>query len=192
MKTGFSLLCFFAPVALVAVGCNSPGMSKANDPSKEAKKAVVGQTETTSASVPLKELEGPGLQTAGLSVSETIAKACAIAPRADGKTNPSFDYDSAALAEEDRRLLAQVAKCLTEGALKGRGVTLIGRADPRGEPEYNFTLGGSRADTVHRYMVDLGVGRDRLVATSRGELDAVGKDEAGWAKDRRVDVELTK
>lgn len=190
MKIGFFLL---GSLALVAIGCNSPGMSKkAQDPSKEAKKGAVGQTETTSANLPVKDLEGPGLQTAGLSISETISKACGITPRVDGKTSPNFDYDSAALAEDDRRMLAQVAKCLTEGALKGRGVTLIGRADPRGEPEYNFTLGGSRADTVHRYMVDLGVGRDRLVATSRGELDATGKDETGWAKDRRVDVELTK
>ncbi|MBS2013370.1 MAG: OmpA family protein [Deltaproteobacteria bacterium] len=192
MKNGFFLV-FLASSAALAVGCNSPGMSsRAKDPGAAAKKAAVGQTETTSAAVPLKELEGPGLQTANLSISETITKTCGIAPRADGKTSPSFEYDSAALGEDDRRLLAEVAKCLTEGPLRGKGVTLVGRADPRGEPEYNFTLGGSRADTVHRYLVDLGVGRDRLVATSRGELDATGKDEAGWAKDRRVDVELTK
>lgn len=192
MKIGFFSLPLLS-LFLAAAGCNSPGMShRVNDASKEAKKAAVGQTETTSAALPLKELEGPGTQTAGLSVSETITKACGIAPRADGKTSPSFDYDSAALGPEDRKLLAEVAKCLTEGALRGRSVTLIGRADPRGEPEYNFTLGGSRADTVHRYMVDLGVGREHLLATSRGELDATGKDEAGWAQDRRVDVQLTK
>jgi peptidoglycan-associated lipoprotein len=192
MKIGFFSFPLLA-VSLVALGCNSPGMTpRAKDASKEAKKAPVGQTETTSAMLPLKELEGPGTQTAGLSVSETITKACGIAPRADGKTTPNFEYDSAALGQEDRKLLGEVARCLSEGALRGRSVTLIGRADPRGEPEYNFTLGGSRADTVHRYMVDLGVGREHLVATSRGELDATGKDEAGWAHDRRVDVELTK
>jgi peptidoglycan-associated lipoprotein len=136
---------------------------------------------------------GPTVDTVGLSVSNEIAKACGIAVHADGKpVAPSFEYDSAALAEEDRVLLAQVAKCLTEGALKGRHVTLIGRADQRGEPEYNMTLGGSRADTVKRYMVDLGVGRDAMLATSRGEMDATGTNEASWAHDRRVDVELAK
>jgi peptidoglycan-associated lipoprotein len=189
MKTGFCLL-----LVLLAAGCDSPGLSKrAKSPTAPAKQAV-GQTETTGAAVPLGEGEGgPAVQTVGLSVSDGIVKACGIRPRAENKgMSTSFEYDSAALAEEDRKLLAEVAKCLTEGALRGRSVSLVGRADPRGEPEYNMTLGESRADTVRRYMIDLGVGRDRLMATSRGELDATGKDEAGWAQDRRVDVELAK
>jgi peptidoglycan-associated lipoprotein len=133
----------------------------------------------------------PAVFTPGLTVSDLIAQACGIAPRAAGKSvTPSFDYDSAALPEADRQMLAEVAKCLTDGALKGKAVALIGRADARGEPEYNMTLGGSRADAVHRYLVDLGVGKDRMRATSRGELDASGTNEEGWANDRRVDIEL--
>lgn len=178
----------------VAAGCDSPGFTrKAKAPTAPGQPA--GQTTTTSAPLPSKDgmTTGPTVDTAGLSVSNEIAKACGIAVKADGKqVAPSFEYDSAALAEEDRVLLAQVAKCLTEGALKGRHVTLIGRADQRGEPEYNMTLGGSRADTVKRYMVDLGVGRDVMLATSRGEMDATGKTEAEMAHDRRVDVELVK
>ena len=53
-----------------------------------------------------------------------------------------------------------------------------------------MTLGESRASSVHRYMVDLGVGKERMTATSRGEMDATGTDEEGWRKDRRVDIEL--
>lgn len=102
----------------------------------------------------------------------------------------SFDFDSTALQEEDRQLLAQVAKCLTDGALRGKNVSLVGRADARGESEYNMTLGESRAFSVHRYMIDLGVGKERMKATSRGEMDATGTDEEGWRKDRRVDIEL--
>lgn len=180
-------------LALVA-GCDSPGLSrKAKAPSSGPQQA--GQTTTTGAPLPSKDgmAAGPTVDTVGLSVSNEIAKACGIAVKADGKpVAPSFEYDSASLAEEDRMLLAQVARCLTEGALKGRHVTLIGRADQRGEPEYNMTLGGSRADTVKRYMVDLGVGRDAMLATSRGEMDATGTNEATWAHDRRVDVELAK
>jgi peptidoglycan-associated lipoprotein len=182
-------------LALVA-GCDSPGFSrKAKAPTGGAQQAT-GQATTTGAPLPDKEAmgaPGPTVDTVWLSVSSEIARACGIATRADGKqVAPSFEYDSAALAEEDRVLLAQVAKCLTEGALKGRHVTLIGRADQRGEPEYNMTLGGSRADTVKRYMVDLGVGRDAMLGTSRGEMDATGKTEAEMAHDRRVDVELVK
>jgi peptidoglycan-associated lipoprotein len=175
----------------VVAGCDSPGLTsrKAKSPVAPTQMAT-GQTTTTGA--PLAHPEGavgPTVDTVGLSVSSAIAKACGIATRAEAVA-PSFEYDSAALAEEDRTVLAQVARCLTEGALKGRNVTLVGRADPRGEPEYNLTLGGSRSDTVKRYMVDLGVGRDRMTGTSRGEMDATGTSEQGWAHDRRVDIQL--
>ncbi|MEA2753362.1 MAG: peptidoglycan-associated lipoprotein [Myxococcales bacterium] len=184
-------------LALVA-GCDSPGLSrKAKAPVAPGPAPAIGQTMTTSGPLPDKDgrttSPGPTVDTVGLSVSNAIAKACGIggSGRADGQpVAPSFEYDSAALAEEDRVLLGQVAKCLTEGALKGRNVNLVGRADPRGEPEYNMTLGGSRADTVKRYMVDLGVGREHMLGTSRGEMDATGTNEPGWAHDRRVDVEL--
>jgi peptidoglycan-associated lipoprotein len=101
-----------------------------------------------------------------------------------------FDYNSAALAAEDRVILAKVAKCFSEGPLRGQGVALTGRADPRGEEEYNMALGESRADSVRRYLDDMGVAPQHVDATSRGKLDASGKDEEGWAKDRRVDIEL--
>jgi peptidoglycan-associated lipoprotein len=173
-------------------GCDAPGFtSKAKSPSASAPPPVTGQATTTSAGMAGQGANGeqsPFVFTPGLSVSDRIAQACGIAPRA--QVAPSFDYDSAALADADRQLLGDVAKCLTEGALKGKAVTLIGRADARGEPEYNMTLGESRANTVHRYMVDLGVGKDRMRTTSRGEMDASGTNEDGWAKDRRVDIEL--
>jgi peptidoglycan-associated lipoprotein len=155
-------------------------------------KEAVGQTTTTNAPMTIDPAsQGPGVQTSGLSVSDAITRACGIPARPDGKSAAaSFEFDSSALGQDDRDMLALVAKCMTDGALRGRRVTLIGRADPRGEEEYNMTLGGSRADAVHRYMVDLGVGRERMSATSRGELDATGKDETGWAKDRRVDIIL--
>jgi len=188
-------LCAIAALTLALVaGCDAPGFTrKAKAPAAPGGQQAVGQTTTTGAPLAAGDVRsmGPTVDTVGLSVSNAIAKACGIAVRADGKSvAPSFEYDSAALVEEDRVLLAQVARCLTEGALRGRSVTLIGRADSRGEGEYNMTLGGSRADTVRRYMVDLGVGRERAISTSRGELDATGTSETGWAHDRRVDVEL--
>jgi peptidoglycan-associated lipoprotein len=182
--------------ALALVGCDAPGFtSKAKSPSQLAKQPV-GQTTTTSAG-PIKQwtdgdtTQKPAVHTPGLSVSDVIAQACGIAPRAaDKNVAPTFEYDSAALGEADREMLAEVARCLTTGALRGKAVSLVGRADARGEPEYNMTLGESRANTVHRYLVDLGVGRDRMRVTSRGEMDATGTDEEGWARDRRVDIEL--
>lgn len=177
---------------LLASGCDAPGVSRKAKAPVAPPQQGIGQATTTGAPFPgdVRSM-GPAVETVGLSVSNAIAKACGIAPTGDGKAvAPNFEFDSAALAPDDRVLLAKVARCLSEGALRGRNVMLIGRADPRGENEYNMMLGGSRADTVHRYMVDLGVGRERMHTTSRGEMDATGKDEAGWAHDRRVDVEL--
>jgi hypothetical protein len=83
-----------------------------------------------------------------------------------------------------------VAKCVTTGALKGRTLHLVGRADPRGTVEYNFVLGESRADSVSSYLEGLGVDSSRITSTSRGKLDATGTDEPTWQLDRRVDVDL--
>lgn len=177
-------------------GCDAPGFTSKTKSAADAAKpganlSAPGQTTTTAAPLPgggAGDAQSPFIYTAGLSVSDRIAQACGLAPRTP--VMPSFDYDSAALADSDRQILGDVAKCLTEGALKGKSVTLIGRADARGEPEYNMTLGESRANTVNRYLVDLGVGKDRMRTTSRGEMDATGTNEDGWANDRRVDIEL--
>jgi len=40
--------------------------------------------------------------------------------------------------------------------------------------------------------VRLGVGAPQLAVTTRGALDATGSDEAGYAHDRRVDLQLAK
>ncbi len=128
-----------------------------------------------------------GVETNGLHVSDAIARACGL-PRTESA--PRFDFDSTTIAPEDRDLLAAIARCVVDGALRGQSLALVGRADPRGEDEYNMSLGESRADTVQRYLHDLGVRPDHVRATSRGKMDAKGTDEASWAVDRRVDIEL--
>ena len=72
--------------------------------------------------------------------------------------------------------------------MKGRSLKLVGRADPRGTPAYNLTLGQARADSVQKYLTDKSVTLGNAQSTSRGAMDATGTDEAGWTHDRRVDV----
>ncbi|HEX7452312.1 MAG TPA: OmpA family protein, partial [Polyangiaceae bacterium] len=78
------------------------------------------------------------------------------------------------------------------GPLKGRELRLVGHADPRGEEEYNMVLGGRRADNVKSAIAAEGLAATKIATTSRGKLDAIGTEEASWAKDRRVDVVLGK
>ena len=126
-----------------------------------------------------------------VNVDDDIIKACNLKFE-NIEDAPKFDYDSESLTPGEKNVLEAIAKCLTVGPLKGKAVDLVGRADPRGETEYNMTLGAKRARSVHTFLGGLGVPADKLRDTSRGELDAKGTDEDGWRKDRRVDVRLAK
>jgi peptidoglycan-associated lipoprotein len=118
-------------------------------------------------------------------ISDEIRKACGISD-----ADAYFDFDSARLKSRNYPVLEKLAKCFASGPLKGRHMRLVGHADPRGEPEYNLVLGGHRADGVKRFLVKEGLSATQATASSRGEMDATGTDEATWAKDRRVDVML--
>lgn len=124
-----------------------------------------------------------------VNVDDSIIKACDL-KFTNIEEAPKFDYDSESLTDGEKAVLEAIAKCLSTGPLKGRSVDLVGRADPRGETEYNMTLGAKRARAVHGFLSNLGVANEKLHDTSRGELDASGKDEEGWRRDRRVDVKL--
>lgn len=123
-----------------------------------------------------------------LAVSADLAAVCSL-KRSDS-VPPTFDYDKAELSPEDREVLQQIATCLTQGAAKGKTLTMTGRADPRGTEEYNMGLGAQRARAVSVYLQRLGVPEPQLAETTRGSIDATGTDEATWRKDRRVDLDL--
>jgi len=125
----------------------------------------------------------------GLAVSSDIAAACGLKITSSAAT-PKFDYDKDELTPDDRAVLDQIATCLTTGALKGKAVALIGRADPRGTEEYNLGLGSRRAHSVSQYLGRLGVGEPQMAVTTRGALEATGTDDATWKQDRRVDIQL--
>lgn len=130
-----------------------------------------------------------GMMAGNVRLDDDLAKLCNVT-FGNADRAPKFDYDEAALLPQDRDVLEQVAKCVTTGPLKGRKLGLVGRADPRGETEYNMVLGDHRADAVHIYLARLGVAQGAMSKTSRGELDAEGKDDDTWARDRRVDIRL--
>jgi peptidoglycan-associated lipoprotein len=160
------------PVVILA-GCG-------DNPAVRAKEPAAAQTATTG-----REMK----RSANVGVSDDIVRACSITFGNVDKA-PKFDFDRSELPAADRDVLAQISRCVTTGPLRGRSLRLVGRTDPRGEPEYNMTLGSHRADAVRRYLDNLGVDDKRLSETSRGELDATGRDENGWQKDRRVDITL--
>ena len=173
-----------ATAALIgAVGCSKDKKVEKPTTPTEAPVAAKPASNQQLEQLPGNEQVSPTLNLAG-----DIVKLCGI--KAAATANPTFDYDKEDLSPEDRTVLDQLAACLTTGALKGKALNLIGRADPRGTEEYNLGLGSRRAGSVSTYLVRLGVSEPQLAVNTRGSLDATGTDESGWSKDRRVDITL--
>jgi peptidoglycan-associated lipoprotein len=124
-----------------------------------------------------------------IGVSDDLATACSI-DFGNVDRAPRFAFDDTKIEPQDARVLDQIAKCVTSGPMKGRAIRLVGRADPRGETEYDMALGEHRAGSVRVYLLGLGVSKAKVVETSRGKLDATGTDEVSWQRDRRVDIVL--
>jgi peptidoglycan-associated lipoprotein len=174
MRTSSAVVC----ALLVASSFVCTACGKESKPAQSAHDTP-GIVSTTSAA--------PRTAPQALSMSDGLRNVCGIE---DTGAAPKFDFDSALLPPSDRSELDQLAACMTTGKLAGKNVVLVGRADPRGEVEYNMNLGASRASAVKDYLGRLGVPPTRFETTSRGALDATGTDEATWATDRRVDLRL--
>jgi peptidoglycan-associated lipoprotein len=179
MKTTTLLL-----VLAAALGC-SPNKPKVAKPTPE-----VTQQPAAKPDQPAPVIEKDTQVSPSIALSGDLATMCDIKTTMTTKTNPQFDYDKDELTSDDRAVLDQLATCLTTGALKGKAVALIGRADPRGTEEYNLGLGSRRASSVSQYLGRLGVTDPQMTVTTRGALEAAGTDEAGWKQDRRVDIQL--
>jgi peptidoglycan-associated lipoprotein len=121
-------------------------------------------------------------------VSDELRRECQL-PNAPTEA-PRFSTGQAALPRVGRSILDDVANCLTDGPLEGRAVLIIGRTDARGLADQNQKLSADRAEAAKNYLRERGVSRDNVRTVARGEHGAQGTDEATWALDRRVDIEL--
>ena len=72
-------------------------------------------------------------------------------------------------------------------------VRIEGNADERGTREYNFALGGRRANSVKEYLVAHGVEPGRIDTVSYGKERPIdpGEGEEAWAKNRNGHTAIT-
>jgi len=98
-----------------------------------------------------------------------------------------FDFDKYVIMPEGREALKRNAEWLQKNA--GAKVVVEGNCDERGTNEYNMALGQRRADAAAKYLVDLGVAKDRVGTVSFGEEKPIctESNEACWSKNRRDD-----
>jgi peptidoglycan-associated lipoprotein len=168
-----------AAAAVCAAGCGS-------DPKPEP---AVATAATAPAVASARAAPPPRPDTASptsgsVHIDDKILRACGSIPTAH------FAFDSSAVQADAAASLDALARCFVSGPLAGRSMRLIGHTDPRGEVEYNLALGQKRAGSVADYLNKRGMEKGHLATSSRGEFDATGTDEEGWARDRKVDVLL--
>ena len=97
-----------------------------------------------------------------------------------------FATDSSDVDAEDQATLrSQVAWLEQYPRVRA---TIEGHADERGTREYNIALGERRANSTKNALAALGVDPGRMTVISYGKErpDAMGSDEAAWAKNRRA------
>src|SRR6266508_2159228 len=75
-------------------------------------------------------------------------------------TDAYFALDSAQIGDDQKAALQKDADWMKRWA--STKVMVEGHADSRGSAEYNLALGERRATAVRTYLVNLGVGTDRI------------------------------
>jgi len=96
-----------------------------------------------------------------------------------------FDFDKSTLSPQTRETLKRHADWLMKN--KNVDIVIEGNCDERGTAEYNLALGERRANEAAKYLVGLGIGKERIKTISYGlekPLDP-GHNEEAWAKNRR-------
>jgi OOP family OmpA-OmpF porin len=100
----------------------------------------------------------------------------------------NFDTDKSTLRPDATPVIAEIAELLQDDpALK---LSIDGHTDSVGTPERNRILSGERAEAVRKALLGKGIAADRLSAQGFGPDKplADNKDEAGRAKNRRVEL----
>lgn len=189
MNQHIRIVCLLAigSVALWSVGCSSKAVRSGGETSRSAS-AATGSTSSYDPSGA--ERLSPGIAmakvdpaTARRQMDELRAEQAATA--AAGLRDVFFGYDSWTINEEGRQALIGNADWLHRHPAVQ--LKLEGHCDERGSSTYNFVLAEKRAKSVRNYLMDLGIGRERLIVVSYGKERPFCKDrsEACYQQNRR-------
>jgi peptidoglycan-associated lipoprotein len=102
---------------------------------------------------------------AGRQMDEIRAEQAASS--AAGLRDVFFGYDSWTISEEGRQALSRDAEWIKSNP--SALIKVEGHCDERGTSAYNLVLGEKRAKAARNYLVELGVGANRLSVVSYGK-----------------------
>ena len=177
------LVCF-----LITMGCSKKAIQQGDvSGAQTAPTASTAGADGSQKVTPVEKPDTKAVQPGEGETKETAPEKTAAvkeAPVADLE-DIHFDFDKSVLRPEDREILKGHAGWLMKNA--DTNVLIEGNCDERGTTEYNLALGERRASEAMKYLVGLGIGKERIAVISYGKerpLDP-GHDEAAWAKNRR-------
>ena len=122
---------------------------------------------------PSEERVGSGTMLAKIDPSGSAARqtdeirAEQAASSAAGLRDVFFAYDSWVISEEGRQALTRNAEWIKSNP--SALIKVEGHCDERGTAAYNLVLGEKRAKAARNYLVELGVGANRLSVVSYGK-----------------------
>lgn len=99
-----------------------------------------------------------------------------------------FDFNKATIKPEYQELIQKLASATQ--ANKNIKVSVVGHTDTAGSKNYNYALGGRRAEAVQKMLIQYGIPASQIVAVSAGEEDLAvpTPDNTPNAENRRVRV----
>lgn len=99
-----------------------------------------------------------------------------------------FDFNKAVIKPEYQDLIEKLATATQEN--KNIKVSVVGHTDTTGTTNYNYALGGRRAEAVQKMLIQYGIPASQIVAVSAGEEDLAvpTPDNTPNAANRRVRV----
>jgi len=80
-----------------------------------------------------------------------------------------FDFDRATIKPEYEDLIRKLATTTQEN--KNIKVSVVGHTDTSGSSDYNYALGGRRAEAVQKMLIEYGIPSSQIIAVSAGEED---------------------
>ncbi len=106
-----------------------------------------------------------------------------------------YELDEIALKESSEPILKELTSILREN--EDLAIVLSGHTDSRGDADYNLELSKKRIKSVEQYLIQNGIGQERIVGDGYGETkpvnhckDGVECSEEEHAQNRRTEIQF--
>jgi peptidoglycan-associated lipoprotein len=183
----FAAIALMAVVGVSACGKKKPALPPAPPPPPPAAQPTTTPTPPPPPPAPPREAAPTPLTEDEIFAKATLADLNAQKPLGD----VLFDLDSQQVRNDAKPILQKDADWMKRWT--STKVMIEGHADSRGTAEYNLALGERRAAAVRAYLVNLGIGADRITVVSKGKEApfCADENEACWSQNRRGHFVIT-